>query len=534
MTINNPITKTDVLIVGGGPVGMAMAAELRYQGVDCILIEQSDGVVTDPKVSTIGPRSMEFCRRWGIAQSIRNAGWPPDHTLDVAWVTAVGGHEIFRVPFPNYADRVLPEYTPEPEQVCPQNWFAPVFLDFLGQYPQGLVKLFSRLESFEQNQDGVIARVTNLQSGNQEIIHAQYLIAADGASSRIRKACGVKTTTFHQTQKFQSVVFKAPELAQGLGKNNAMVFFLVNPTIQEPLRAVDGRGSYRLILKPHPDGSVRDAMEAIKAAIAFDTPIEIVSNLPWHLTHRVAESYRQGRIFFIGDAAHTLSPSGGFGMNTGIADAVDLGWKLAATLQGWASTQLLDTYEIERKPIAIRNLEAANANLKRSQNRTVPPVIMTDTPAGKQIRQQMAEGMERSNVRQEFDAPGIHFGFRYESPAIATEEKPPNDDPQQWHQTSYSGCRAPHAWLESGKSTLDLFGHGLVLLNFKDAETTSLEKACQEKDIPLRAYSINNTAIARLYRRAYVLIRPDGHVAWRGDELPPEPEVIIDRIRGYF
>ena len=532
--MNKNVIETDVLIVGGGPVGLAMAHELRYQGIDCILVEESDGVVTDPKVSTVGPRSMEFCRRWGIAQQIRDAGWPKDHTLDVAWVTAVGGHEIFRVPFPSYAERSLPEYTPEPEQVCPQNWFAPIFLNHLGQYPEGLVKLLSRLDNFVQTDEGIIAQVTNLELERTETIHAQYLIACDGASSKIRKACGVSAPTFHATQKFQSVVFKAPELAAQLGKDNAMVFFLVNPTIQEPLRAVDGQGLYRLILKPQANGQVRDAMEAIQAAITIETPIEIISNLPWHLTHRVAEHYNDGRIFFVGDSAHTLSPSGGFGMNTGIADAVDLGWKLAATLKGWASPQLLDTYEIERRPIAVRNLEAANANLKRTQKRTVPPAIISDSPEGEQIRQQMAEGMKRSNVKQEFDAPGIHFGFRYESPAITADGSPPSDDPQQWKQSSYPGCRAPHAWLEPGKSTLDFFGHGLVLFNFKNQEVTTLEKACQKRDVPLRAYRIDNHAIAELYEKAYVLVRPDGHVAWRGDELPQDPGAIVDRIRGHF
>lgn len=532
--MNNQTIKTEVLIVGGGPVGLAMANELRYQGIDCLLIEQSDGEVRDPKVSTVGARSMEFARRWGIAQQIRDAGWPKDHTLDVAWVTAVGGHEIFRVRFPSYAERSLPEYTPEPEQVCPQNWFAPVFLNALGQYPGGLVKLHTRLDDFEQNDEGIIAQVTNLELERRETIQAQYLIACDGASSRIRKACGVEAPTFHATQKFQSVVFKAPELPAQLGEDNAMVFFLVNPTIQEPLRSVDGQGSYRLILKPQADGEIHEAMTAIKAAIAIDTPIEIISNLPWHLTHRVAENYNHGRIFFVGDAAHTLSPSGGFGMNTGIADAVDLGWKLAATLKGWASPQLLDTYEMERKPIAVRNLQAANANLKRSQKRAIPPVITTDSPAGEQIRQEMAEGMKKSNVRQEFDAPGIHFGFRYQSPAIAAAGNPPRDVPQEWQQNSYPGCRAPHAWLESGKSTLDLFGHGLVLLNFKNQEVTNLEKVCEEKNVPLRAYSIDNSAIAQVYEKSYVLVRPDGHVAWRGDELPNKPEKLIDQVRGYF
>ena len=377
---------------------------------------------------------MEFCRRWGIAKAIREAGWPKDHTLDVAWVTQVGGHEIFRIPFPSYAERLRsaylsgsqPEHTPETEQVCPQNWFAPVFLNSLGRYPQGKVKLLSCLDSFEQTETGVTATVTNLETDETEIIKAKYLIACDGAGSRIRKACEVPAPHFPRNPKVSKCRVQSSRIGKtAREEDNAMVFFLANPTIQEPLRAVDGHSLYRLILKPQANGEVRDAHEAIKAAIAIDTPVEIVSNLPWHLTHRVAEHYNHGRVFFVGDSAHTLSPSGGFGMNTGIADAVDLGWKLAATLQGWADPQLLDTYEAERKPIAVRNLEAANANLKRTQKRSIPPAIVTDSPEGEKIRRGMAEGMKRANLRQEFDAPGIHFGFRYESPAIVSDSKPP-------------------------------------------------------------------------------------------------------------
>lgn len=404
--------KTDVLIVGGGPVGLALALELRYQNIDCIVIEQSDGCVNDPKVSTIGSRSMELCRRWGIADAIRAVGFPVDQPQDVAWVTQIGGHEIFRVPFAASKVRSHPSYTPEPDQVCPQNAFTPVFLQALQQS----LYLRHQFDRFEQTGTGITAQVTNLESGQPLEIQAQYLVACDGARSGIRQACGIESHKYHETSVFQSIVFEAPELAAQLGDRHAMVFYLVNPTLQEPLRAVDGRGQYRLILKPHSDGQPREPEEAIRAAIAIQTPTKIISNLPWRLSHRVINQYRQGRIFFAGDAAHTLSPSGGFGMNTGIGDAIDLGWKLAATLKGWAGEQLLDSYETERRPIAVRNLEAANANLQRTQSRVIPPAILSDSPQGEQIRQQMAIGMERSGVRREFDAPGVHLGFRYESP----------------------------------------------------------------------------------------------------------------------
>lgn len=541
-------TNTQVLIIGGGPVGMSMAAELRYQGIDCILIEKTDGVVRDPKVSTVGYRSMEFCRRWGISENIRNAGWDKNHTLDVAWVTSVGEHEIFRVKLPSYAERTQPDYAPETEQVCPQHWFAPEFLNFLGVYPQGIVKLNSELENFNQSDSGIVANIKNLETGNTETIEAKYMVAADGARAQIRKQCGVEAIEYHETQTFQSVVFQAPELSSQLGDRNAMVFFLANPIIQEPLRAVDGKGQYRLILKPQENGEIHDAYTAIKAAISIDTPVEIISNLPWRLTHRVAKQFRHGHIFFIGDCAHTLSPSGGFGMNTGIGDAVDLGWKLAATIKGWGGENLLDSYETERRPIAVQNLEAANANLQRTQKRGIPPEIASNSPQGKAIRKQMAEGMEKSGVKKEFDAPGIHLGLRYSSPIVIPDDSNSSlnsslnsipDNNQEWTQSSYPGCRAPHAWLKPGLSTLDLFGRGFTLMCFNSESNSNsnsgieqLKKICHEKQIPLTTHQINNPEIAQLYERVFVLVRPDGHVAWRGDEIPQDVESMIDKVRG--
>jgi 2-polyprenyl-6-methoxyphenol hydroxylase-like FAD-dependent oxidoreductase len=535
--MNNNIIETDVLIVGGGPVGLAMALELRYQGIDCILVEESDGVITHPKVGTVGPRSMELCRRWGIAQQLRDAGWPYDHPLDIAWVTTVGGHEIYRLHFPSAGERPLPVYTPEPEHPCPHHWLIPLLIRNLGQSPYGPVRLSCRLESFEQTGDGVSAQVTYLESGNTESIQAKYLVACDGAKSPIRKKCGVDAPAYHPTRVFQNILFQAPELPEILGSRKALVFYMVNPKrLRYPLRSIDGKGLYRLTAVPGEDGEQRDPEEAVKEALGIDTPIEILSSVQWFLTHRVAEHFRHGRIFFVGDSAHTLSPSGGFGMNTGIADAVDLGWKLAATLRGWAGPNLLDTYEIERRPIAVRNMEEANVNLQRTLKRNLHPEIMSDSPEGEQARKQMAENMQRGDVRREFDAPGIHFGFRYESPAIIRDDSPlPTNDPHEWTQNSYPGCRAPHAWLESGKSTIDLFGHSFVLMCFQGQQgVETFDKVCQQKDVPFTSIQIDNPEIANLYERAYVLVRPDGHVAWRGDRLPDDPDAVIDRVRGYF
>ncbi|MEO1187010.1 MAG: FAD-dependent monooxygenase, partial [Cyanobacteria bacterium J06636_27] len=221
-----------------------------------------------------------------------------------------------------------------------------------------------------------------------------------------------------------------------------------------------------------------------------------------------------------------------------IGDAVDLGWKLAATIKGWGGENLLDTYEIERRPIAVQNLEAANANLQRTQKRGIPPEIASDSPKGEAIRQQMAEGMEKSGVKKEFDAPGVHLGLRYSSSIVIPDGLAPENN-QEWMQSSYPGCRAPHAWLKPGFSTLDLFGHGFTLLCFNSESNSNLNsgieqitKICHQKQIPLTTHQINNPEIAQLYQRAFVLVRPDGHVAWRGDEIPQDVKFMIDKVRG--
>lgn len=532
----NKTMNTEVLIVGGGPVGLAMALELRYQGIDCIVIEETDCVITHPKVGTVGPRSMELFRRWGIAQDVRDGGWPYDHPLDIAWVTALCGHEIYRLKFGTAEERKLPVYSPEPEHPCPQHWLVPLLVKQLGVYPQGVVRLKCHMDSFEQTEEGVTVQVTDIEGGKTETISAKYMVACDGARAPIRKECGVDAPAYHPKRVFQNILFQAPELPEILGSRKALVFFLTTPkTLRYPLRSMDGRGLYRLTTTPHENGELREPSEAVREALGVDTPFTILSSIQWHLTHRVAENFRCGNIFFVGDSAHTLSPSGGFGMNTGVADAADLGWKLAANLKGWAGSKLLDTYELERRPIAVRNMEEANVNLQRTLKRTLPPEIINDSPEGELARQQMAEKFENQNVKQEFDAPGVHLGVRYESPVVISDGLAPKDDYHQWTQSSYPGCRAPHAWLKPGFSTLDLFGHGFVLICFNSNPGIELlEKAFVQKQVPLTTHHINNPDIAKLYERAFVLVRPDGHVAWRGDEIPSDVETIIDKVRGEF
>ncbi|MFS8102146.1 FAD-dependent monooxygenase [Lentzea alba] len=531
------MTDTDVLIVGGGPVGLALALDLAYRGIGCVVADAGDGVVRHPKVSTIGPRSMELFRRWGVAEAVRNAGWPVDHPLDIAWVTRVGGHEVHRYHRGTAANRPVFTHTPEPDQICPAHWLNPVLMEAVGIHPHGPLRLRTTVEDVRQSDDRVEATLTDGATGEVDTVRARFLVACDGASSPIRQACGIDAPPRHETQVFRNILFRAPELKQRLGDRAALVYFLMqSQALRFPMRSLNGSDLYNLVVSADPGLKQRDARELISEAVALDTPVELVSDGDWHLTHRVADSYRSGRIFLAGDAAHTLSPSGGFGLNTGIGDAADLGWKLAAALEDWAGGHLLDTYETERRPIAVESLREANLNLRRTLDRTVPPEIHLDGPEGERARADLAQRLENSGAQREFDAPEIHFGLCYLSPLVLDDPHAPahvGKPDAGWRPGSDPGSRAAHAWWDASTSTLDLFGRGFVLLCFaEDRGLEAVERAFADRAVPLTVYRGGDQKISELYQRSFVLVRPDGHVAWRGDELPSNPAALVDTVRG--
>ncbi|MFF5563818.1 FAD-dependent monooxygenase [Streptomyces sp. NPDC012623] len=530
--------RTDVLIVGGGPVGMAMALDLTYRGIDCVVADAGDGQVRHPKVSTIGPRSMELLRRWGVADAVRDAGWPADHPLDIAWVTRVGGHEIHRYRRGTARNRPAFAHTPEPDQVCPAHWLNPVLTRAVGVHPEGPLRLLTTVGQVRQARDHVDADLTDHATGRTGTVRARFVVACDGASSPIRRACGIEAPARHRAQVFRNILFRAPELKERLGGRAALLYFLMlSSTVRFPMRSLNGSDLYNLVVGADDDETGgADAMALIRDALALDTPVELLSDSTWHLTHRVADRYRAGRVFLAGDAAHTLAPAGGFGLNTGIGDAADLSWKLAAALDGWAGQGLLDTYETERRPIAVASVEEANVNLQRTLRRTVPPEIHLDGPEGEQARREMAKRLADSGAQREFDAPAIHFGLRYRSPAVIEDPGVPvrtGTPDAGWRPGSEPGYRAAHAWWDATTSTLDLFGRGFVLLRFGgDDGLAGVERAFAERGVPLTVRGGGDEEVAKLYERAFVLVRPDGHVAWRGDELPCDPVALVDTVRG--
>jgi 2-polyprenyl-6-methoxyphenol hydroxylase-like FAD-dependent oxidoreductase len=523
---------TDVLVVGAGPVGLSLALDLRQRGADVTVVDAGDGRVDHPRVGTIGPRSMECYRRWGLAGDIRDAGWPSDHALDIAWVTALGGHELHRLSYGTTATRPPSPWTPEPEQVCPQHWLMPLLVEHLERTGTTVRWARRAVETFPDH-DGVrvdIADSTN--PANTYCVHARYVAACDGAGSPLRKWCGVGASAYFEAQVFRNILFRAPGLRSALGDREALVYFLTSPELlRYPLRAMDGDALYRLTASGADKTIQRSGAELVAQALALDVDVEILSENIWHLTHTVADRYRHGRVFFVGDAAHTLSPSGGFGMNTGIADAADLGWRLAAELDGWAGAALLDQYETERRPVAEFALRQSEANLRRTLNRVVPPEIVAEGEQGDRAREKMADGLRAARLEREFDGLDTHLGYRYSSPAI--HDDLPEDTDASWQTAALPGMRSPHVPLPGGRSTLDLFGEDFVLMSATRAGAVEpLEKAFARCGVPLTIHTMTRESERAIYGEGYVLVRPDGFVAWRGHRLPDDPVVLVDRVRG--
>ena len=528
-----------VLIVGGGPVGLALAAELGWRGIRCELVEQGDGAITTPKMNEVNTRTMEFCRRWGVADAVRHCPFPDDHPLDVVFVTSLAGHELARMRRPPRAQQQADRHSPVRPQICSQIWFDPILRAFAQEQKGVTLRHRTRLESFAESTGGVTAELRDLDTGKRETIRANYLVGCDGATSAIRDALeiglGGDGVLGHPLHLF----FRAPDLLARCGREPGVFFLAIDRGgLWANIRIIDPvNGLWRLMAlesdgKQTPESIDRAAL--LQRAVGRPIDVEWLGVSVWKRRSVVAERYSHGRVFLAGDAVHQLSPTGALGMNTGIGDAVDLGWKLAAVLAGWGGPNLLASYDSDRRPIGVRNVGMATEfYLAHGEFAGGMAAIEDDSEAGRALRRRLGDSLAR-DVGRMFRTTGLQLGYRYESSPICVADSTPPvaDDPETFVPSARPGSRAPHAWLGDGRSTLDLFGRGFVLLRFGDADTTALREAAAVRNVPLAIVDVNEPEAASLYERRLVLVRPDGHVAWRADEAPDNADALIDRVRG--
>jgi 2-polyprenyl-6-methoxyphenol hydroxylase-like FAD-dependent oxidoreductase len=543
------MTEPDVLIVGAGPVGLTLAIDLAWRGIDVTVVEtRAPAAPPEPKCNHVAARTMEIFRRLGLAEKVRNAGLPADYPHDISYRTSFTGHELTRIPIPCRRDRFTAKGgpdcnwpTPEPPHRINQIFLEPILFEHAAAQPR--IRILNRTSAEDAVVEETSASVTlrDLDTGTVSRLRRRYLVGCDGARSMVRKAIGAGLAGDAIVQRVQSTYMRAPDLIGRQSCERAWGTGAINPRRSGMVYAIDGRERWLVhnYLKPGEDDfdSVdRDACIRTILGVGADFNYEIISREDWFGRRLIAEKFRDRNAFIAGDAAHIWVPYAGYGMNAGIADAMNLSWLLAAHLNGWAPSSILDAYEAERWPITsqVSRFAMSHAEAEIRRRGAVPETIEDMGPEGEIARREVGDLTYAINVQQ-YACAGLNFGTYYDrSPIIAYDgSEHPAYTMDGYTPSTVPGCRTPHLWCEAGSSLYDAMGPEFTLLRFDSAlDVAALEAAARTRGVPLKVLDVERPAAATFYGGGLVLSRPDQHVAWRGDRLPADPLALIDRVRG--
>jgi 2-polyprenyl-6-methoxyphenol hydroxylase-like FAD-dependent oxidoreductase len=547
---------TDILIVGAGPCGLMLANELGRRGIETRVVDQETGVATAPQANATQARSMEHYRRHGFAHEIRALGMPGDHPTDVAYFTTYSGYELGRAEFPSAGEAV--KLVRELDHVwngaelphrVPQSAVERVLCQHALSYPSVDIAFNWRATGFEEDAASVLVHLVHTQTGENKTIRARYLFAADGGSSVTRKQLGIGYGGGEAADRdfmgghMLSVYLDAPAFYDVMKGKRAWMYWTFNRGRRALLATTDGKGGFVMQSQLRKGENIdemteTDAGRLFLQAVGCDIPFKVTGMAVWRAGRAlVAESFGKGRVLLGGDAVHLFTPTGGMGYNTAIEDAVNAGWKLAVVVRGQADPKLLESYEAERRPVALRNTRFA-AGFADSVGLYVPsPAIEDDSAAGEAARRRAGAYLAQHG-RAEFTIPGFTFGARYDgSPVIVDDGTPaPGDVPGVYVPTGKPGGRAPHTWQADGSSLFDRFGFGWTLLSFGEPEPAAglFAAEAQRRGLDLKHLDLRDDQIAAdLYEQPFALIRPDQIVAWRG-EAPDAAAVkaLFDRVLG--
>ena len=543
------LTASDVLIVGAGPVGLTLAIDLAWRGIGVTVVEtRAPAAPPEPKCNHVAARTMEIFRRLGIAEKVRNAGLPADYPHDISYRTSFTGQELTRIPIPCRRDRYTatdgPDCnwpTPEPPHRINQIFLEPILFEHAAAQSRIHIVNRTSVEDIVVEDTSAQVSLRELDSGAVRRLSCRYLIGCDGARSVVRKAIGAELSGDAIIQRVQSTYIRAPGLIDLQQSERAWGTGAINPRRSGMVYAIDGSERWLVhnYMKPGEtdfDAVDRDACMRTILGVDADFKYDIISREDWYGRRLIADRFRDRCAFIAGDAAHIWVPYAGYGMNAGIADAMNLSWLLAAHLNGWAPAAILDAYEAERWPITsqVSRFAMSHAEAEIRRRGSVPPDIEDSGPQGEMARREVGRLTYEINVRQ-YACAGLNFGTYYDrSPIIAYDEaEPPAYTMDLYTPSTVPGCRTPHFTRDDGGSLYDAMGPEFTLLRFDAAvDVTALETAARDRGVPLRILDVSRPRAAILDGNALVLSRPDQHVAWRGAQVPADPHSLIDRVRG--
>jgi 2-polyprenyl-6-methoxyphenol hydroxylase-like FAD-dependent oxidoreductase len=492
-----------------------------------------------PRAKLTNIRSMEHARRWGIAERLRDvAPLPRDYPRTILFVTSLAGYTLAKIDSAFGYDGGDRDFFAEGPLQCPQFLVESVLRDHARTLPTIDLRYETRLDSLVQDDAAVSATVTDA-GGAQSTIRAPYLVGCDGARSTVRQQIGVRMDGDTALSGSLNIIFRVRDLPAQIDKEPAIHYWTINEIAPGCMGPLDNHDVWWAVLGAVADdmegASALDPLAILRAAAGFEVDCEVLDVSPWTPHRLLAPSFRVGRVFLAGDAAHLHSPFGGHGMNLGIGDAVDIGWKLAAVVQGWGGPALLDSYETERRGLAQRVIAEATRNYGAVSNAYVRPDLAAATPAGEALRRAIEPEILRGKL-PEFRSAGLVCGYSYDdSPIVVPDGTPPRPETVvEFVPSARPGSRAPHFWLADGSSLYDRFGPGFTLLTSGEhaGEAAAFAAAAERRGVPLTTLVIDDPRLTKLYAAAFTLVRPDQNVAWRSNVSPADPGKIIDTARG--
>jgi 2-polyprenyl-6-methoxyphenol hydroxylase-like FAD-dependent oxidoreductase len=543
------MTETEVVISGAGPVGLTLAIDLAWRGIDVTVVEtRARAEPPEPKCNHVAARTMEIFRRLDLAEKVRGAGLPADYPHDIAYRTTFAGQELTRIAIPCRRDRFTrkdgPDCnwpTPEPPHRINQIFLEPILFEHAAIQPRIRIVNRTSVEDVAVEETCASLSLRDLDTGSRRRLNCRYLIGCDGARSVVRKAIGAELSGDAVIQRVQSTYIRAPDLIDRQQHERAWGTGAINPRRSGMVYAIDGRERWLLhnYLKPGEtdfDSVDRDACIRTILGVGADFHYDIISKEDWYGRRLIADKFRRGCAFIAGDAAHIWVPYAGYGMNAGIADAMNLSWLLAAHLNGWAPASILDAYEAERWPITsqVSRFAMSHAEAEIRRRGAVPDEIEDQSEAGELARREVGRLAYEINVQQ-YACAGLNFGTYYDrSPIIAYDgSQHPPYTMSSYTPSTVPGCRTPHLWCEDGRSLYDAMGPEFTLLRFDSAiDVAPIEAAARHRRVPLKILDVERQKAAIFHGGGLVLSRPDQHVAWRGAALPTDCLALIDRIRG--
>ncbi len=535
---------SDVLIVGAGPTGLTLAIDLGKRGVRCILIEQIAQPAFLPKMERINARTMEIYRRMGLVQQIRAAGLRADCPMDVYIVLALNQPALLHLPYPSVAqaqaetratnDGSLPL---EPYQLISQYTLEPLLKGIAETIPTVTVRFGCEFLSLQQDGDGVTARVRTTD-GRDESLRAAYLVGCDGGTSPVRKELGIELSGEGNLLGLRQALYHCAELFERLPLGNG-------PGKGRHYHVADDKATQLIIQDSTKHWTLHSMVETdaemdrqFENTVGLPVRYQRLSCDPWRQNLLLADRYGKGRVFLAGDAVHLVIPTGGLGMNSGIGDAIDLSWKLAATLHGWGGPNLLASYAIERRQVGERNVGASRyATLGRRKWRSMwRPDIRDDTPAGAATRHNLSAvaGIEQ---RKSNEMIGAELGYRYvDLPVICNIPGGPEHLFREYQPTTWPGARLPHVWLDDGTPMQDRVPDGYTILKLgrTKADLSGLERAIRMHGAPVAVLDVPDRIARDIYGYDLILLRPDLHVVWRGNAAPDDAAEVAAIATGHF